>query len=177
MPSSGLAQTDPGTPSPPGHRNYFLALPKLLGVWTTQDRAWDRNAIYLFTIEVPEGSREPLDRLQIEQWEGTRFIRFDLEDSFAFEGTRSNRQGVFSLGSITVDKDQRSLMVTFDPPVPPGKTVTLGLRPIANPPDGIYLYRVTAYPPGEQAEGYRMGFGRLHFYENDDLLRGGHGWF
>jgi hypothetical protein len=55
--------------------------------------------------------------------------------------------------------------VTFDPPVPPGKIITIGLRPTRNPLyDGVYLFRVTAFPPGEKATGQFLGFGRLQFY-------------
>jgi hypothetical protein len=53
-------------------------------------------------------------------------------------------------------------MVVFEPAIAPGKTVTVALRPVQNPNfPGVYLFGVTAFPPGEKVHGQFLGFGRF----------------
>ena len=82
-------------------------------------------------------------------------------------GTRDRKGTKLKLGEVTREKDTKTVLVTFDPPVPPGKTITIGLRPVKNPMfSGIYLFGVTAFPQGEKSHGQFLGFGRLHFYDS-----------
>lgn len=128
----------------------------------TDTNVWDTT--YYFTVELPVTAGEPLQRVTFSQTEGTEHIRFDLKHSSAFEGTRDRRGSKLALKLVKSDPTQ-PVTVTFDPPVPPGKTVTIGLRTVRNPLfDGIYLFSVTAFPAGEQANGQFLGFGRLQFY-------------
>jgi Protein of unknown function (DUF2808) len=56
--------------------------------------------------------------------------------------------------------------VQFNPPVQPGRKVTIALSPQRNPAySGVYLFGVTAFPTGEKSHGQFLGFGRLHFYD------------
>lgn len=147
---------------------HFNQPPDLVDATTTFDSVNVWGATYYFTINIPEKAGEPLQRLMIAQREGADNIRYDLEDSRAFEGTRSNRGAKVILGKVTRNRDTRTVFVNFDPPIPPGKTVTVGLRPVRNPMySGVYLFGVTAFPAGEKSHGQFLGFGRFHFYSND----------
>ena len=145
----------------------FVQQPRLIATATTiQDtNAW--GATYYFTIDLPQNAGEPLQTVLFNQHEGVDNIRFDLKDTRAFVGTRCNKGESITLGSVTNDKKTRTVTVVFNPPVTPGKTITIGLRPVKNPMfSGIYLFGVTAFPQGEKSHGQFLGFGRLHFYDS-----------
>ncbi len=151
---------------------YFAEAPRLLSVSSTQKvtQAW--GSTYYFTFTVPENAGEPLQRLAITQHEGAETLEYDLEETRSFQGTQFAKGANISLGRVTADENKRTVSILFDPPVPPGKTVTVGLRPYQNPQyTGIYLFGVTAYPPGEKAHGQFLGYGRLHFYNSGDSGR------
>jgi len=144
---------------------YFNSPPELLTVTTTFKEVNVWGATYYFTFNVPENAGEPLQRVTITQKEGTEDIQFDLKDSRAFIGTARDKGRQLTLGSVTRERKTSTISVTFDPPVLPGKTVTVGLRPERNPRfSGVYLFGITAFPAGEKAHGQFLGFGRLQFY-------------
>ena len=146
---------------------YFVQPPDLINATTTFDNVNMWGATYYFTINVPESAGEPLGRVAITQQEGGDNIRYDLKDTRAFEGTRDRKGTKLSLGEVTRDRETRTVIVPFNPPVTPGKTITIGLRPVKNPmSSGVYLLGVKAYPVGEKSYGQFIGFGRLHFYSN-----------
>lgn len=63
-----------------------------------------------------------------------------------------------------------SVSVTFDFPVLPGQTLTIGLPLDRNPSyDGVYLFDVTAFPLGKQTAGQSLGVGRLQFYSDTTI--------
>lgn len=146
---------------------YFVQPPSLVNATTTFNSVNTWGATYYFTINVPANADEPLQRVTIKQRDGSSNIRYRLNDSFAFEGTRDRRGTQLTLGEVTRG-DSRTVEVMFDPPVAPGRTITIGLRPVRNPLfSGVYLFGVTAFPPGEKAHGQFLGFGRFHFYGNN----------
>lgn len=148
---------------------YFAQPPSLLSATTTYNQVYAWTATYYFTLSIPENAGEPLQRVTISLDEGADDIEFKLKDSRAFEGTHRHKGERITLGAVTQD-DKRSLSIAFDPPVSPGKTVTIALHPFQNPRlGGIYLFGVTAFPPGEKTHGQFLGFGRLHFYESFDF--------
>ena len=147
---------------------YFAQPPRLVEATTTFKGVNMWGATYYFTLSVPENAGEPLQSVKINQKEGGYDIRFDLEDSRAFVGTRWDKGSKLTLGEVTKNREAQTVSVTFAPPVPPGKTVTIGLRPVRNPMfSGIYLFGVTAFPVGKKSHGQFLGFGRLHFYGNE----------
>ncbi|MBW4576856.1 MAG: DUF2808 domain-containing protein [Aphanothece sp. CMT-3BRIN-NPC111] len=144
---------------------WFEKSPSLIATTTTFNNTYVWGATYYFTLSLPENAGEPLQRVTITQIEGLDNIRYQLEDSYAFEGRRRDKGKKLTLGEVTRNRDNREVSVTFDPPVPPGKTVTIALRPVRNPfDDGIYLFGVKAFPAGEKAYGLNLGVGRLQFY-------------
>lgn len=149
-----------------GGETHFAGVPRLVSATTTQDQARTWGGRYYFTVAVPEDSSEPLGQLVIQQDEGAaRLSRFDLDDTVAFlAGDRNVR---FAIESVEVSREERSITVLFESGIEPGQTVQLGLKPRRTPSAGVYLFGVTAFPQGESPSGQFLGYGRLHFYDND----------
>lgn len=154
---------------------YFASPPRLVGSESTQKFVYAWGAIYFFTLEVPPNAGEPLQRVAIAQQTSPDYVEFDLNRTEAFEGGGRSGPKV-PLGSATYDEKTRTVTTTFNPPIQPGKTVTIALRPYQNPSvGGVYLYGVTAFPgSGEPAYGQFLGFGRFNIYESgrDSFLFG-----
>lgn len=152
---------------------YFTHPPRLVKAVTTDDtiRVW--GATYYFTLDLPDDAGEPLGQVSIKQHQGSDYVYYDLAESVAFEGNSYRKGGpLLPLGSASQDPETHTVVVTFDPPVPPGRTITIGISPIHNPDySGVYLFGVTAFPAGPQPYGQFLGFGRIHFYGD------GHGFF
>jgi hypothetical protein len=108
-----------------------------------------------------------LGQVTIAQSEGSDRIHFSPQNITAFVGTRDRNAPRVTLGAVKADRTTQTVTVNFDPPVPPGQTVTLALSPDRNPLyGGVYLFGVTAFPVGIKSHGQFLGFGRLHFYES-----------
>jgi hypothetical protein len=145
----------------------FAHPPRLVKTVATNSDVSVWGATYYFTIAVPEKAGEPLQKVTIQQREGLdKDLNYELKRSSAFEGEFYRRRGEpIQLGEVTFDRDSQTVTVIFDPPVMPGKTVTVGLQPYSNPDtSGIYQFGVTAFPRGEKTRGQFLGFGRLTFY-------------
>lgn len=147
---------------------YFVQPPSLVSATTTYKGVNVWGATYYFTISLPENAGEPLQRVTITQREGAENIRYDLDNTRAFVGTSDRKGSRLTLGAVTRTRETRTVSVNFDPPVTPGQTVTIALRPVKNPSfSGVYLLGVTAFPVGEKSHGQFLGFGRLQFYGNE----------
>ncbi|MEH1831403.1 MAG: DUF2808 domain-containing protein [Nostoc sp.] len=146
---------------------YFVQPPKLVGATTTYKDVNVWGATYYFTINVPDNAGESLQKVTIAQREGSENIRYDLNDTRAFVGKSDRKETRLRLGAVTRERKTRTVTVNFDPPVTPGQTVTIALRPVKNPSfSGVYLLGVTAFPVGENSHGQFLGFGRFQFYSN-----------
>ncbi|MEH1888175.1 MAG: DUF2808 domain-containing protein [Nostoc sp.] len=146
---------------------YFVQPPKLVKATTTYKDVNVWGATYYCTINVPENAGESLQKVTIVQREGSENIRYDLNDTYAFVGKSDRKETRLTLGAVTSERKTRTLTVNFDPPVTPGQTVTIALRPVKNPSfSGVYLLGVTAFPVGENSHGQFLGFGRFQFYSN-----------
>jgi len=146
----------------------FEKPPRLINATTTYNATYVWGATYYFTLELPENAGKPLQRVTINQRQGVDDIRFNLKDTRAFEGTPRHKGEKLTVKEVTKDPETQTISVTFDPPVMPGKTVTIGLRPVRNPwISGVYIFGVTAFPESEKPYGLYLGVGRLHFYDND----------
>lgn len=151
-------------------RTTFEAPPRLTDTVTTFNQVRVRGAKYYFSFVVPPEAGEPLNRIEIEQRPAPDEIDFELEDTFAFVGTRNNREERLTLSDVSLNEETNTLAITFDPPIPPGTAFTVGLEPERNPfPGGTYLFRVRAFPAGNDPYGLDLGVGRLQFYENFDF--------
>jgi Protein of unknown function (DUF2808) len=130
---------------------------------------WISGTTYFVVLQVPANAGASLQQLVIAQQPSQEIIEFIPAQTRAFRGKpNSDRLG---LGAVTFDRQQQTLVVNFDPPVPPGTMVTVAVSPERNPQfEGIYLFDVTVVPTGPKPLSQRIGTGRLQFY------RGGKGW-
>jgi hypothetical protein len=160
---------------------YFEHAPRLLNASTSSSTPFVAGATYYFTVEVPENAGEPLGRLTFTSpngWTGPQRMQFRTDDTVAFEGTWRDRGEEIPLGEVTIDRETRTVDVAFDPPVEPGTTVTVGLRPRRNPQSGgIYLFRVVGFPAGEVAHGQRLGTARIHINDPSDVFIINYRWY
>jgi hypothetical protein len=148
---------------------FFDKSPRLRDFSATYQavRVW--AAKYYVTIDLPSNIGEPLGSVTIRQQDGIQTIPFLLDKTVAFVGTRDRQGQRLSLQSTTLDPETNTITVVFDPPVPPGTTVSIALKPFQNPDyGGIYQFRITTYPAGEKTTGLTLGVGRLTIYEAGD---------
>lgn len=144
---------------------YFTSPPRLVDAATTQNSIYAWSATYYFTLDIPANAGEPLQKVTIVQQESPDTVRFDPKDTEAFEGGRSGKK--LPLGEVTSDRKSRTVTVNFNPPIQPGRRVTIALAPYQNPSvGGVYLFGVTAFPAGEKSYGQFLGFGRISIYES-----------
>ena len=155
-------------------QSYFAHPPTLGDVSTTVRQTGTSSAIHYFTLSVPADAGEPLQRVTITQKGGssvTQLVQYRTDATKVYLGTRHDRQSEITVGETTFDRESQTTSVSFDPPIRPGQTVTIGLRPVRNPlEDGIYLFGVTAYPAGDNAYGQFLGYGRLDFDKSDSSV-------
>ncbi|TFI54232.1 DUF2808 domain-containing protein [Mastigocladus laminosus UU774] len=149
---------------------YFVQPPSLEGATTTYKTTYAWGATYYFTINLPQKAGEPLQKITINQHEGVDRVRFDLEDTVVFVGTPDDKGEKLQIKDATSDRKTRTVSLTFDPPISPGKTITIALKPVQNPGvSGVYLFGVKAFPAGEKSYGQFLGYGRLQFYSPNFL--------
>ncbi|MEA5535213.1 DUF2808 domain-containing protein [Crocosphaera sp. XPORK-15E] len=147
----------------------FNKSPRLVDVSTTLSSIRVRGANYYFTLELPENVDEPLQKLTIQQSQGPDTIYFYLEETFAFEGKPINRGNALTVAEVKRNLDNNKITINFEPPIPPGTTFTIALKPQKNPEiSGNYQFGITAYPVGKKAQGLYLGPGRLRFYPHSD---------
>ena len=170
--SPAIAQEAAESPPTPAAADanpiYFARQLRLLDV-SVPNRWQFRASEYLFTIDIPAAASQPLAKLVFTQIEGADYPRYSTRDTRAFEA--GDRHTPLSLSQAENNTDDRTITVVFDPPVEPGRQITVALKAHHNPRDGIYLYEVTALPPGISGAGQRVGLGRLNFYERESLGR------
>lgn len=151
---------------------YFERPPLLTDTATTRYTAAVWNPTYYFTLTLPEEAGEPLGQVAFQQKDSStaiRLVEYEVEETRAFVGTRDDRGEELAVAETDFDRDTQTVTVTFAEPVPPGTTVTIGLKAERNPRlAGVYLFGVTAYPAGEPAYGQFLGYGRLHIYDRND---------
>ncbi|PSO56405.1 MAG: hypothetical protein BRC40_09810 [Cyanobacteria bacterium QH_8_48_120] len=144
----------------------FEKPPRLLAANTTYKAVNAWGAKYYFTLTLPENAGKPLKQVTIRQVEGGKDIDFQ-DEVLAFEGVPRNKEKELAVEAVTQDEEAETVSIILESPVSPGKTFTLGLQPGRNPKTpGVYLFRVTAFPAGENPYSLDLGVGRLHFYRN-----------
>ena len=145
---------------------YFLRPPWSLAMLTYYSTVWDRQAEYYLTIELPEGAGAPLGRLTVQQTRGADWqFPFDVSRSRAFLG-RPRHEGSRVPVQVSFNADQRVFDFRFPEPVPPGSTITVTMRPWANPSQSdTYLFQVVAFPAGPDPVASPVGVATLRIYD------------
>ncbi|RMF24149.1 MAG: DUF2808 domain-containing protein, partial [Cyanobacteria bacterium J083] len=139
----------------------FVKSPRLQEVVTTFNGTNVPYAKYYFTILLPEDIGEPLQQIAIQQREGMEDIKFDLDKTLAFLGTRGDRQTSIQIKSVEQKEEgenNNTILITLAEPIAPGNTVTLSLKPKRNPRyGGVYLFGVIVYPAAKLPYGLYIG--------------------
>jgi Protein of unknown function (DUF2808) len=158
----------------------FFERPPVLIRSATSSQSTQLPGTYQFTLQVPKDAVEPLGAVKITQGAGVPLgdvkitqaenpdlISFDMSRTSAFRGDSFSggpEVPVAPLGGTQPDSEE--VTEAFDPPVPPGETVTVSLQADRNPNlGGVYLFGVTAYPAGEQSLGQFLGYGRVNIFD------------
>jgi hypothetical protein len=149
-------------------QSYWNKAPRLIDNATTYNNTRVKNATYYFTVTIPPDAGAPLQQLTFQQTQWADFwTSYDIEKSQAFEGTRRNRGTKIPLELISLDEKNETITVVFSSPIAPGNTITIGLKPHQTPNyEGVYLFQITAFPPGGASRSLNLGIARLHFYQN-----------
>ncbi|UAJ73530.1 DUF2808 domain-containing protein [Synechocystis sp. PCC 7339] len=158
------AQTDPF----PANATFFTGTPpSLADVDASFNGVNTPNSRYFFSISLPAGEIEPLGKLVLHQQPNPSPISLDLSQTEVFLGMPSQRGNDLASSAVSTSGDSQTVVVQFDPPIAPGNTVTIALLAEQNPQvEGVYQFRVQAFPPGPAPVGLDLGVGRLQFYEN-----------
>jgi hypothetical protein len=144
----------------------FNRPPQLVSTSTTSRDAQALGATYFFTLDIPESAAQALQTVEFVLKQGVQYPRFKATSVRAFEGTKQKQGNPLPLRIVVSDPSIRTLTVTFDKPVPPGRTITLRVRPVRNPSVGTYLFEVRGTPAGSTAESQYLGLGRLDFTQS-----------
>lgn len=141
----------------------------LVDAHTTFSGVRVKQARYYFDLELPNDLGEPLKKVVIKQRTGSDEVEFKPDKTKAYLGNHRNKKEPIELTAF-VDENTEEITVEFNRPVPPGSNVTIAIKPRTNPDyGGVYLFGVTAYPPGDKSVGLYLGPGRLQFYRSNDF--------
>jgi Protein of unknown function (DUF2808) len=175
LPSAIHAATEPAPSAESVSTNQegqtFFSDPPQLTRFSASETGVYAASIYRFTLTVPNDAEQPLKAVKIVQAKNVETVKFDVGHSRAFLGDRLTASSEIRLASVGGDQPSNSDEATlvFEQPVQPGSTVTVALAVQRNPSrGGVYLFGVTAYPPGENGLGQFLGYGRMNFYGNSD---------
>lgn len=147
---------------------YFLHPPRLLGAVATQDGTNIWSASYYFTLVFPETADEPLRTIVIAQQGGLGRPIINANTVQVYEGTRTRQGKDVPIAASQFDSNAQTLTLTFDPPIQPGRILTIRLNPVRNPAiAGTYLYGVTTFPVGTQPFGHFIGVGQIRIYDSN----------
>lgn len=165
VPTTLLAKSSSAVPLPNG-QTAFDAPPHLIKAESSYSSS-NLPSTYFFTLKIPNNAGEPLQAVKIVQRENLEIISYKGNATRAFRGNRWAQGPQLSLAAIGGPTESSEMMVVFDPPVQPGKTVTVSLKAKQNPTfGGVYQFGVTAYPAGERGIGQFLGYARLNFFSD-----------
>ncbi|WP_013334525.1 DUF2808 domain-containing protein [Gloeothece verrucosa] len=163
-----LATPTPAQQLPyPANSTFFTGTPPSLVSANTPDPliAWP-HPHYYFTFNLPASSPESLAKITIAPEANQETIGFDLLKTVASQSTANTKEATVALESITQDPKSGLITMTFNPPISPGTTLTVTLQAYRNPGiPGTYLFRVQAFPAGENPVGLDLGVGSLSFHQ------------
>lgn len=153
---------------------YFAQVPRLINASATRKRANATGSTLKFTVTVPAEAGEPLAQIDLTQDQNFEALRIPPDRISATLGSEWSLEAPKLPIQVQVPstRERQPIQVSFDPPIAPGNTVTLGLRPPRTPrSSGVYQFGVVALPAGQKPHDYFLGYGRITFFDgNDDDL-------
>ncbi len=149
---------------PENSTSFSGGVPTLVGAEVPHSGTNYMSPKYYFTLNLPADANQSLGQVTIQQEENIETIQFELDKTTAFEGTVNNEGQALEITEVTQDPQTKTINVSFEPPVPPDTTFSISLQAKKNPSGGeIYLFRVNAFPAGDNPIGLDLGVGRLQF--------------
>ncbi|WP_254216697.1 DUF2808 domain-containing protein [Synechococcus sp. CCY 9618] len=126
-------------------------------------------AEYFFTLRLDPDAGAALGTLTIQQIRGADWqFPFSVDRTRAFLGV-PRREGTPVRVQASFDAAARRFNLLFPEPVLPGQTITVSLRPWANPSQAdTYLFQVVAFPAGPAPVASPVGVGTLRIYQPTD---------
>ncbi|AIE75880.1 MULTISPECIES: DUF2808 domain-containing protein [unclassified Synechocystis] len=165
--SSAIAVQGQSDPFPANATFFTGTPPSLADVDASFNGVNMPDSRYFFSVSLPSGEVEPLGRVVLHQQPSPSPISLDLSQTEVFLGLPSQRGNDLPSSSVSISGDSQTIVVQFNPPIAPGNTVTIALLAEQNPEvEGVYQFRVQAFPSGPAPVGLDLGVGRLQFYEN-----------
>ncbi len=148
-----------------GAQTFFTGeTPTLVKVGTPTSNVQWPNPSYYFTFNLPQNSGQSLSKVTIQPQENVETIKFNLSNTQAFVGVQ-NQEGQPLKINVTQDATDQTITINFDSPIPPGTTFTIRLKAVRNPiTEGVYVFRVFAFPSGDNSTGLNLGVGQINFY-------------
>jgi hypothetical protein len=147
-------------------RNFFTGKPPTFVKATVpHDTINWRLSWYYFVLNLPVDSSESLGKVTITPGENFTNIDFNLDETQAFIGQVNKRGEPIEIQQVNQDEATQTIEVIFAEPILPNTLFTVGLKARQNPQtEGVYLFRVHAFPAGENPVGLDLGVARLTFY-------------
>jgi hypothetical protein len=140
-----------------GGVTYFENVPVLTRAYANNVSSTYSYARYYFEVTIPQNSGEPLGGLAI-----TIPLEITIPSSESIRVTDSTDKPI----AFQMELQQRTVQLTFSPPVSSGEKITVQLYPMSNPhTGGNALFGISALPPGKQPHAQFLGFGRLSFIQ------------
>lgn len=141
--------------------------PSFVGATVPHDNINFRLSWYYFTVNLPVDSQQSLGKITITPGQNFESINFNLPETKAFIGTFRNRGEPINIQAVNLAENNQSIEIIFAEPIPPNTVVTVALRARQNPSsEGVYLFRIHAFPAGENPVGLDLGVARLSFYQS-----------
>ncbi|TVQ43705.1 MAG: DUF2808 domain-containing protein [Gloeocapsa sp. DLM2.Bin57] len=141
--------------------------PTFVGATVPHNSVGFRLSWYYFTTNLPVDSQQSLGKLTITPGSNFSTIDFNLNETQAFLGSFRNRGEAINIQQVNLDPDNQTIEIIFAEPIPPDTVFTVGLRARQNPTsEGVYLFRIYAFPAGDNPIGLDLGVARLSFYQS-----------
>lgn len=145
---------------------YFVHAPLKAQILSYSTTVWESLPDHYITLTLPEDAGADLGMISVEQIRGSDFsFAYDVGATRAFIG-RPRHEGAAVPVQAEFDAGSRRFRLTFPQPVPPGRTLTVVLRPWRNPGTAdTYLFQVMAYPAGPSPVASPVGVATLRIYD------------
>jgi len=151
----------------PDGKLAFESAVLLIDTHATFNEVRARQAKYYFDLELPDNIGEPLGKIVIQQRSGADQVRFKLDRTKVYFGTHNSKQE--EIDSITsYNEATGEITIRLKQVINPDNSLTIALKPKRNPDyAGVYLFGITAFPPGKDSLGLYLGAGRFQIYQSD----------
>jgi hypothetical protein len=152
-----------------GGSSRFIRAPWKVRLTSYTTDVGQTGAEYFFTLELDAQAGASLGGMTIQQIRGGDWqFPFAVDRTRAFLG-RPRRERAPVPVEASFEPAARLFRLSFPEPIPPGATVTVSLRPWANPVQAdTYLFQVVAIPAGPDPVPSPVGVGTLRIYQPND---------